>query len=227
MTFKEALDLLLKELPPKKLDLERPTEDNLVLIFKGVQQYNGERGIFVPMLVLILGLFFLIIGGVNCLEAFLYNHAIIAPIFCLIIGGVLFWWGARNILQTDSSPAVFRRWLEFSLTPTGGELYECISNKEIKLLTHFEWQEITNILLERQKKMDGNKQPYCIHLQSNQYQDTYLFEWEVLGKELSYVANVLRALCQVQQTGTFPENWNQPPEEEPPFTDLSGHLIED
>ncbi len=148
-------------------------------------------------------------------------------VFSVAVGGVLCWQSIKRLIGLGDPSFGGKRWLELSLTEDGGHLYEGKTGKDSALLVHFEWKELTDVLLERQKKEKANTHPYCIHLRSNTYEDIYLFEWEALGQEVDYCANVLAALWQLQNTGSFPKDWNKARDEEPPFMDLSNHLIED
>lgn len=228
MLFKDVLDILLREIPPKYVDIERPTEDSLILILKKVHQSNGEQGVVLPLIVLTVGILFLFLGLLEGLDVVLggaeWRWNIL---FCLILGGIICWWAVRQLLAIDDSGTGQPRQLLLSLTAKGAELAEGIPNGQIKPLHDLEWTEAADILLERQKRVYQNKHPYCIHIKLHEYEDMYWFEWELMGQEVKYCANVLKAVWDWQTTGVLPKDWNKAMDEEPPFMDLSEHLIDE
>lgn len=228
MLFRDALDIILRELPPKKVDLERPQESALLLLFKGVHQHSANGGTTMPLLILLIGVVILFQGIIGGLEVAIGTVPLTwGIVFSLVVGAVLCWKSIQVLIGVGNTTFGGKRWLELSLTEEGGNLYEGKTGQTSQLLAHFGWRELTDIRIERQKRLHEDAHPYCIHLRSSQYEDLYLFEWEALGKEVGYCANVLAALWELQNTGNFPKDWNKDNNEEPPFMDLSSHLIDD
>ena len=228
MLFRDALDIILRELPPKKVDLERPHESTLLLIFKGVYQNGDTEQTTLPLIILLVGVFVFFRGLIGGMEVGLGGVPLTWDIvFSLAVGSVLCWQSIKKLIGLGDPAFGGKRWLELSLTEEGGDLYEGKTGQTSQLLAHFGWRELTDIRIERQKRLHEDAHPYCIHLRSSQYEDLYLFEWEALGKEVGYCANVLAALWELQNTGNFPKDWNKDHNEEPPFMDLSSHLIDD
>lgn len=228
MLFKDVLDILLREIPPKYVDVERPTEDNLVLVFKKVHQTSGEQGVTMPLIVLAVGFllsyrFILAVWDILLRETG-WTWDIL---FCMVMGGICCWWSVRQLLAIDGKSMGQQRHLLLSLTDKWAELAERTTNGQIKSLHDFDWTEVAEILLERQKRVYQNKHPYCIHIKLQEYEDMYWFEWELMGQEVKYCANVLNAIWDWQATGTVSNDWNKAMDEEPPFMDLSDHLIDE
>jgi len=228
MLFKDVLDLLLREIPPKYVDIERPTEDTLVLVLKKVHQNSGEQGVAMSLIVLTVGILFLYRGILGSLEVVLGGVGWSWDLlFCIVAGGAASWWATRQLVGIDRNETSQKRQLLVALTAKGAELTEGTTNGQIKPLHYLDWTDVADILLERQKRVYANKHPYCIHIKLQEYEDMYWFEWELLGQEVKYCANVLKAIWDWQTTGTVPTNWNKAMDEEPPFMDLSDHLIDE
>jgi hypothetical protein len=231
MSPKDALDYLSKTQPPPEVQLHRTEEEQLTLFFGREEAKEYSKSAYAYPIIILIGIYLVVMGLLIPYAEQLWVTLLQSGGF-VVTGLLLVYWAGRRLKGADGQNKRQRgsktgNVLELRLHKEGGELYKHIAHQPSRLFHHFAWEEITKVQLVRKKSKKALPPPYFVKISSHMYEDLYLLEWEVLGEEVGYLGNLIRALAGFHKTGKIPEDWNKSIEEQdPPFLDLSNHLID-
>ncbi len=227
LLFKEALDFITQTTTPPEVRTTRPTEHTLSLLLAKGKPMGASSSSGLYWLGLLVGIFLLLYVGIQVLlRSFAPKGLELTTIGSLILGVGCCLWALRGLYLKRKGNASAT--LSLLLNKEGAQLYQHVGKSLPQMSTQFKWQEISAVTLLRKKVAQQKAPLYCIGLTSTTNEELYLFKQDFLGQEVNYIANILRALSTYHKTGTIPSDWNKTMDEQepPPFSDLSGHLIQ-